>query len=78
MQQRPATEAEYLRQFGYAPGSAVGKLGWEFFSAPNDAARIKLGAMIGWTVPANEAERQALEAFDRSVERLRVKHGVAA
>lgn len=77
-QQRPTTEAEYLRAFGYAPDSAVGKLGWKFFSARTDVERIELGSQIGWTVPANESEAHALTAFERSVERLRAKIGVAA
>jgi hypothetical protein len=74
----PTTEAEYLREFGYAPDSQVGKLGWRFFSARTDAERIELGSQIGWTVPANEDEARALVAFERSVERLRVKLGCAA
>lgn len=76
-QPRPTTEAEYLCEFGYAPDSAVGKLGWEFYSARTDLDRIALGSRIGWTVPATAGDAHALLAYGRCVERLRAKIGVA-
>lgn len=73
----PTTEAEYLAEFGYAPDSAVGKLGWQIYSAPSDAARVDLLGMIGWTVPKNRKEDEALAAFQSGLEQLAGRRAAA-